>query len=117
MDPIAALTPKAKKTMRFLEIPARFAPRGSVELASMALPTRVRCERRWRASKREKVAPSTQRLWGAMRTPPSSRGCSPEKEGRALGNVPKRSALVLLMQIDAPKVAMMRMRAEALRKG
>src|SRR4030042_1257704 len=117
MDPIAALTPKAEKTMRFLEIPTRSAPKGAVELASMALPTRVRCERRWRASNREKVAPSTQRPWEAIATPLSWKARLPEKGGRALGNVPKKSALVLLMQIDAPKVAMIRMRAEALRRG
>ena len=45
MDPIPALTPKAKKTIRLLHIPERSAPKGSVELASMAFPSNVLCER------------------------------------------------------------------------
>jgi hypothetical protein len=63
------------------------------------------------------VLPKTHILWGIMVTPPIRRGCSPEKGGRALGSVPKTKPLVLLRKMEAPKVAMMRMRTEAFRKG
>ena len=46
MAPMPALTPKEGDIMRFLGIPDRSAPNGSVEVASMAFPREVRCERK-----------------------------------------------------------------------
>jgi hypothetical protein len=59
----------------------------------------------------------TQTLWGRIDIPQKWRGCSLEKGGRALGRVPKTRPLVLLRKMEAPNVAMRRMRMEAFRKG
>ncbi len=82
--PMAAEMAKARRIMRPVLTPERLAAPGSLEVAVICLPIRVRLVRRYRPTSTRIMSPITHRLCGKTATLPMKRAWSPVKAGTLL---------------------------------